>query len=32
MAQMCGERFKYLRKSFTMLEIAYEFDKGLKYV
>ena len=32
MAQMCGERLKYLRNGFTMLEMAYEFDKGLKYV
>ena len=32
MAQMCGKRLKYLRNGFTMLEMAYEFDKGLKYV
>ena len=23
---------KYLRNGLTMLEMAYEFDKGLKYV
>ena len=32
MATMCGKRLKYLRNGFTMLEMAYEFDKGLKYV
>ena len=32
MAPMCGKRLKYLRNGFTMLEMAYEFDKGLKYV
>ena len=32
MAQMCGKRLKYLRNGFTMLEMAYEFDTGLKYV
>ena len=25
-------RLKYLRNGFTMLEMAYEFDKRLKYV
>ena len=25
-------RFKYLRNGFTMLEMASEFDKRLKYV
>ena len=32
MAQVHGARLKYLRKGFTMLEMAYEFDKRLKYV
>ena len=32
MAQMHGARLKYLRNGFTMLEMAYEFDKHLKYV
>ena len=32
MAQMCGKRLKYLRNGFTMLEMAYEFDKVLKYI
>ena len=32
MAIMCGKRFKYLRNGFTMLEMAFEFDKGLKYM
>ena len=32
MATMCGKRLKYLRNGFTVLEMAYEFDKGLKYV
>ena len=32
MASMCGERLKYLRKGFTMLEMTSEFDKGLIYV
>ena len=31
MAIMCGKRLKYLRNGFIMLEMAYEFDKGLKY-
>ena len=25
-------RLQYLRNGFTMLEMAYEFDKRLKYV
>ena len=29
---MHGTRLKYLRNSFTMLEMASEFDKRLKYV
>ena len=32
MTTMCGKWLKYLRNGFTMLEISYEFDKGLKYV
>ena len=32
MAIMCYKRLKYLINGFTMLEMAYEFDKGLKYV
>ena len=32
MAKIHGERLKYLRKGFAMLEMAYEFDKRLKYV
>ena len=32
MATMCGKRLKYLRNGFTVLEVAYEFDKRLKYV
>ena len=32
MATMCGKRRKYLRNGFNMLEMAYEFDKGFKYV
>ena len=31
MAQIHGARLKWLN-GFTMLEIAYEFDKRLKYV
>ena len=31
-AQIHGKRLKYLRNGFTMLEMAYEFDKRLKYV
>ena len=29
---MHGARLKYLRIGLTMLEMALEFDKGLKYV
>ena len=29
---MHGARLKYLRNGFTMLEMALEFDKQLKYV
>ena len=32
MATMCCQRLKYLRNGFTMLEMAYEFEKLLKYV
>ena len=32
MAQIHGARLKYFRNGFTMLEMAYEFDKLLKYV
>ena len=32
MAQIHGAKLKYLRKGFTMLEMAQEFDKRLKYV
>ena len=32
MTMMCGKRFKKLRNGFAMLEMAYEFDKRLKYV
>ena len=32
MASMCGVRLKYLRNSFTMLEMTEEFDKQLIYV
>ena len=32
MAQIHGARLKCLRSGFTMLEMAYEFDKRLKYV
>ena len=32
MASTHGSRLKYLRNNFTMLEMAQEFDKGLKYV
>ena len=32
MAQMHGVRLKYLRNGLTMLEMAEEFDKGLKYM
>ena len=29
---MCGERLKYLRNGFTMLEMTSEFDNLLLYV
>ena len=32
MAQMHGSKLKYLRNGFTILEMAYECDKRLKYV
>ena len=32
MAQIHGARLKYLRNGFTILEMALEFDKRLKYV
>ena len=32
MTTMCGKRLKYLRNGFTMLEMAFEFDIGLKCV
>ena len=32
MAQMCGERLKYFRNEFTILEMIEEFDKRLVYV
>ena len=32
MDSMCGGWLKYLRKSFTMQEMTYEFDKQLIYV
>ena len=32
MASMRGERLKYLRIHFTMLEMTQEFDKRLIYV
>ena len=32
MASMRGERLKYLRNHFTMLEMTQEFDKRLIYV
>ena len=32
MAQMYEARLKYLRNGLTMLEMALEFDKWLKYV
>ena len=32
MAQIHGAWLKYLRNGFTMLEMAYEFDKRFKYV
>ena len=32
MAQMCGKRLKYIKNGFTILEMAYEFEKSLKHV
>ena len=32
MAQIHGARLKYLRNGVTILKMAYEFDKWLKYV
>ena len=32
MASIHGTRLKYLRNGLTMLEMAEEFDKRLKYV
>ena len=32
MAYTCGELLKYIKKGFTMLEMAQEFDELLKYV
>ena len=32
MATMCGKRRNYLRNGLTKLEMAYEFEKRLKYV
>ena len=32
MAYVHGARLKYLKNCFTMLEMALEFDKRLKYV
>ena len=32
MAQICEKRLKQIRIGFTMLEMAKEFDKRLKYV
>ena len=32
MASMCGKRLKYVRNGFSMLEMAYEFDKRIKFV
>ena len=32
MVQMYGARLMYLRNGFTMLEVAKEFNTGLKYV
>ena len=29
---MHGARLKYLRNGLTIFEMAFEFDKGLKYV
>ena len=32
MAQIHGARLKHFRNGLTMLEMAEEFDKGLKHV
>ena len=32
MAQICVTRLTYIRNVFTMLEMAEDFDKRLKYV
>ena len=32
MASICGERLKYLRSGFAMLEMTSEFDKRLIHV
>ena len=32
MALICGKRHKDLRNGVSMLAMAYEFDKRLKYV
>ena len=32
MAYIHGARLKYLRNGLTMLEMAFEFDKRLKYL
>ena len=32
MVYICGKRFTYIRNGFTMLEMASEFDNGLKCV
>ena len=29
---MCGKHPKYIKNGFTMLEMAYELEKRLKYV
>ena len=29
---MCGNRLKYIKSGFTMLKMAYELEKRLKYV
>ena len=32
MAETHGARLRYLKNGFPMLQMAYEFDKRLKYV
>ena len=32
MTQRFGKQLKYLRNGFTMMEMALDFDKRLKYV